>query len=471
MRTTFLTRMPDKAGAFLKASKIIASAGGNIVRVSYNKAVDSRLLSIDVKCDEHAKEVITEELKKIGYLLQEYDAGVVMLTEFKLRDVPGSVTPILEIINEYNFNISYISSTENGTPYQFFRMGLFVERASDVKSFLDRVSALCEVRIIEYDSTEKALDNTVFYLSFANGIAEKLHLDDEARYTLISESNKIMQMLEDKGEQPHKTFEYIAAFADRIARHGGEGYRPETELKERNGTKIYCIQPPCGSNTFLVVKGEEVLIVDGGYTRLKGELLSVCEKLVSGFSDKKITHAITHPDIDHVGLCGIYKTFMSASSAENFFLERSGEPDYRESNRFNAPYCRIGKVLSGYVMPPEENVVAVGSYRRGSEPLSYIGEFDFASLKVKMYEGTGGHVRGETVYVIEDLKIVFSGDIYINAEGLSADQREFNSLAPYLMSGVNVDSREAAVSRNALKEKYCRDGWIVCCGHGSFAEF
>ena len=47
-RKTYITRMPDKAGAFLLASKIIARNGGNIVRVNYNRAVDTHTLFIEV---------------------------------------------------------------------------------------------------------------------------------------------------------------------------------------------------------------------------------------------------------------------------------------------------------------------------------------------------------------------------------------------------------------------------------------
>ena len=35
MRKTYVTRMPDKAGAFLLASRIIAACGGNIARVNF----------------------------------------------------------------------------------------------------------------------------------------------------------------------------------------------------------------------------------------------------------------------------------------------------------------------------------------------------------------------------------------------------------------------------------------------------
>ena len=48
--------MPDKAGAFLKASEVISFYGGNIVRVSYNKAVDLHTLFIDVSANQEQLE-------------------------------------------------------------------------------------------------------------------------------------------------------------------------------------------------------------------------------------------------------------------------------------------------------------------------------------------------------------------------------------------------------------------------------
>ena len=37
MRKTFVTKMPDKAGAFLEAGRIVRKYNGNITRVNYNK--------------------------------------------------------------------------------------------------------------------------------------------------------------------------------------------------------------------------------------------------------------------------------------------------------------------------------------------------------------------------------------------------------------------------------------------------
>lgn len=47
MRKSYATSMPNHIGAFLKASECFSALGVNIIRVSYNKAVDSHTLFID----------------------------------------------------------------------------------------------------------------------------------------------------------------------------------------------------------------------------------------------------------------------------------------------------------------------------------------------------------------------------------------------------------------------------------------
>ena len=48
MRKTYVATMPNKIGAFLKASEILADLNINITRISYNKAVDSHTVFLDV---------------------------------------------------------------------------------------------------------------------------------------------------------------------------------------------------------------------------------------------------------------------------------------------------------------------------------------------------------------------------------------------------------------------------------------
>ena len=65
MRTTYITKTPDQAGAFLISAKAIAENGGNIVRVNYNKAVDENALFIEVEATEEQQAKIAARLKEV----------------------------------------------------------------------------------------------------------------------------------------------------------------------------------------------------------------------------------------------------------------------------------------------------------------------------------------------------------------------------------------------------------------------
>lgn len=136
------------------------------------------------------------------------------MLEFFLRDVPGSVTAVLELINEFNFNISYISSQENGTDYQLFKMGLFVEDANKISEFITSAEKLCKVRVIDYNHSEKVYDNSIFYNSFVSGLSQTMGLSEEVKNVVLVNANLAMQMLDEQGLSPYKTFDSISRFAD-----------------------------------------------------------------------------------------------------------------------------------------------------------------------------------------------------------------------------------------------------------------
>ena len=108
MKKTYVTSMPNHIGAFLKASKCFSALGINITRVSYNKAVDSHTLFIDAEGTQEQLKKADTELEKIGYLHSNTNKTSIVLIEFRLKDVPGSVTDILTLINDFNFNINVI---------------------------------------------------------------------------------------------------------------------------------------------------------------------------------------------------------------------------------------------------------------------------------------------------------------------------------------------------------------------------
>ena len=240
MKKTFITQVPDKSGAFLKASRIIAEAGGNITRVSYNKAIDLHMLFIEVSATEEQLHQISEALRAIGYISDNTAPGQTILIEFKLPNVPSAVLPVLELIDSYHFNIPYISGQGSDDEDQTFKIGIHFKEPDKIKRFLDEAARLCSLRVLNYDKTQKMLDNTVFYISFANQLTALLNLDKSAQNALIADSNLIMQLLDDRDKAPYRTFSYISRFAEMLKQFKGENFCAKIHRR----TLQDCTRPP-----------------------------------------------------------------------------------------------------------------------------------------------------------------------------------------------------------------------------------
>lgn len=469
MRKTYITRMPDKAGAFLIASRNIASCGGNIIRVNYNKAVDVHTLFIEVAAAPSQHMEIEKSLVSCGYIANEGPDAQILMLSLTLPDVPGAVTPVLEILDRHQVNISYISSQENGTPYQHFKMGLLIENTKEIIHLIKQISRICEIHILNYQVTDRLLDGTVFYISFANAIREILSLSQEETNTVLIQSNCLMQLLDEQNKSPLQTFDYIRQFAQFVQNKKGANFRPKIYTLELNPeTRMFVVEPPCGSNTYIVEYGGELLFVDCGFACYCDEMENLFLQLFPRYREMKKTAFITHADVDHTGLLSLFdKIYMSQNCYDNFANELNGVPNFREQNPLHAPYCVLSKIISGYKPPDLYRCIPVGS-KQDTSVLSHIGSHSFGPWTFDFYEGNGGHVQGETVIVWEEMKVVFTGDIYVNIKGFSSEQREFNRLAPFLMTGVDSDTVEAKSSRQYLLKNY--PGYLLCPGHGSVVK-
>jgi len=75
--------------------------------------------------------------------------------------------------------------------------------------------------------------------------------------------------------------------------------------------------------------------------------------------------------------------------------------------------------------------------------------------------------------------LLFTADAVINFSSLTPERSQYNALADFLVTSVNVDSDLARTERRALldlaaatdtnlknKQKRC----LVCCGHGAVSE-
>ena len=469
MKKTYITTMPDHIGAFLKASECFAKLGINITRVSYNKAVDSHTLFIDAEGDAEKLKQADEMLTWIGYLKSPDQEKSIVLLEFMLEDKPGSVTEVLRLIDRYRLNISYISSQENGTDYQAFKMGLFVDDEKNLKSFLSEAGKLCVIRMIDYDHSENVYDNSIFYQSFVSELMQCLRLPDSLRDALLVNTNLVMQTLDEKGLSPYKTFESISRFSHLLAACRGADFVPRiTRHPITPHTEIILIEPACGSNTAIINSRGDVLFVDSGYALYREEMERLFKELLPDYERRKKKIYVTHADVDH---CGLLPCFDEIIASENtkacLAAEYAGKDGFREQNPLHKPYISICKALTGYRPTDPGKITALwDSPSKPEEPLTHTGVYDFGELHFDVYEGMGGHLKGETVLIEARQKIVFSGDIFINIHELTKEQAAYNQYAPVLMTSVDTDPALCALERRALLQLLDRGDWQIFGAHG-----
>jgi glyoxylase-like metal-dependent hydrolase (beta-lactamase superfamily II) len=277
-----------------------------------------------------------------------------------------------------------------------------------------------------------------------------------------------MQLLDEHGGSPTKTFEYIGKFADAIARYRGEAFNPRITEHTFDDVTITLIEPPCGSNTTILRYKNECLFVDTGYACYQSEMLHIIRAIIPNFDTCSKEVIITHADLDHCGLLNLFDTvYVSQKSWDSLVNEYYQGSGFRESNRSHAPYIRICKLLSGYVPPaPQSLRVIGGTMMPVKTPLEYINDFFFASLHFEVWESAGGHLPGEVMLVNRAHKIAFTGDIFINVKESTKEQSEYNRYAPYLMTSVDSDPALAATQRQAMKEVLGRGEWTLFGGHG-----
>ena len=473
MKKTYVTKMPNHIGAFLKASKCFSELGINITRVSYNKAVDSHTLFIEVDGEETQFEKANEKLKEIGYLSNEDDNTKIVLLEFRLEDKPGSVTNVLELISKFNFNISYISSQENGSDYQYFKMGLYVNNANYLANFLAQAEKLCEVKVIDYNNTEKVFDNSIFYNSYVDGLVETMGLSKEKKENLLVNVNLAMQTLDEQGLSPYKTFDSISKFAELLAQSKGGNFNPRITLHSiTEKTKITLIEPDCGSNTAIIESDGERVFIDSGYTCYKNEMLELIKKIVPDFKTKNEKLIITHADVDHAGLVNEFdEVIVSQRSFESLSAEADKTAGFRERNYLHLPYVNICKTLTGYEPVEKTKLRAMWNKSSLTAPIEQIGFYTVGELNFEIYEGKGGHLPGEILLIDYENKVAFTGDVFINLTDLTKKQAEYNQYAPILMTSVDTDAKLCSKERSAFLQRLGVGTWSIFGGHGQKKEY
>ncbi len=466
--------VPDRMGTLREVTRIFSHHGVSILRISYNRVVDTRALFVDVWGSSAGLQAAEDELRAWRFMPGQRTVGEVRLLEFAGDEDMPLIEPILSRINRHELNITYVTARSDGENADTLRVGVYVEDVAEFDAMLQDLQELCSVRVVPRGEYPQLLDNNHFNLSFAHRLARRLDLDADAEEEILINSNRIMQNLELEEGDPFHPFSFIDKVGETIASYRGEAYGKAcrvTRLRTAAGLAFTCIEPPVGSDTWVFECDDWLLCVDAGYCGMADELEDVLRSVYPDWDQQRKALVLTHADIDHVGDCSRFdRVYASGRVIDNFTYEKLGIVSWREQNPRFLPYTRIGGVLSGYRTPDPQRMVCFGEaspFGQQKELLRQIDTLELEPLSFEVWEGKGGHVRGETVLIERTHRICVSGDIFVNVRNQTKPQARYNTLGPYLMTSVDSDPRLAAEERAALFNLLGEGAWQVLGGHGA----
>jgi len=483
---SFIACMPDRPGALHRAAEIITRYEGNINRIQYDRRIDMHTVFFEVTAVPQAYEKIREELEKIGYLQTSLQPVAFLKFHVYLPNCPGALFDLLNYITSSEANITLLDFDDRGQHPERLVVGLNIENPNMIDALLNQLKSGYRLEILEYDTTGEKLDDTVFYLRLAQKLRSILgSAEDAFLMRFLHDINHIAQELSNLRKDPIEVFENILKVRDCLNRTSGDNFYADVQrVRIRDDIELFCFQPPCGGNVYFFDTPSERVMIDTGYGIYFQDIVNMLQHYGLGDLSRLKRIYITHADADHCGAAGCFPA-PSYLNRETFLITRETSRAYGSSNQgciLEEVYTKIINLFSKFTPPanivlfPEVSLSEETIERRGAFPI--IARFRIGDLEFEALAGMGGHMHGEVFYLCPEEGLLFPEDAVINFKSLGPDRTEYNVLADYLMTSVNVDSRLAREERKALlsliselDEKLAgrNSKCLICCGHGSIS--
>lgn len=474
-----IIRLPDTPGALHQAIGLIRKHGGNINRIQFDRRIDPGTVFFEITAPGQEYASIAGELAERGYLRTSAKPGSLLRLSVSLPHEPGALFGFLNTTTASRANITAIDFDDTGSHPERLLVSLNLDEGTGAEDLIRELRSRYPIEVLEYDTTGRHLDDTVFYLRFAQEVRNLIGDSEEPfLLELLGDINHIVQELQGLSKDPKKVFGSILSTGTEIARTDREFSADVQRIVLGPGHELFCFQFPCGGNVYIIATPEERVMIDTGYGIYYPHLLGLLGHYVGCGRDGISRILITHGDADHCGAAG----FFSAPS----LLTRGTEGVIREANRaFGSPgersvleavYTRLINIFSKYTPPGEYSLFPGASGgREGVFPI--LDRIRVGDLTLEVLDGLGGHLHGQVYFLCREAGLLFSADALINLEHLTKERAAYNSLAVYLVTSVNVNpavakEERAALSRIAADHPLVNGRpCLVCGGHGPISVF
>jgi glyoxylase-like metal-dependent hydrolase (beta-lactamase superfamily II)/ACT domain-containing protein len=471
--------MPDAPGSLHRAAEIIKKYDGNINRIQYDRRIDPATVFYEVTASDESFEKITRDLAKIGYLQTSLKPLNFLKFCCYLPHKPGALYDFLNFTTSAGANIAFIDFDDKGRHPDRLIVSLNIEQSSVVDQLLDHLKSRYRLEIIEYDTTGKHLDDTVFYVRYAQEIRKLIgESEEDFLLSFLADTNHIVQELMDRGNDPQKVFESILLTGQTLRATTGDTFSAEVQRFPLTETSnLLCFQLPCGGNIFLISTSDENVMIDTGYGIYHDDVMNMLSRY--GFLDEQQISRIfiTHADADHCGAAGFFKSPVSMHKDTLEIIKKNNRAygSLSEYSVLEEFYTKMINLFSGFNSPEHvqcftDPPVAM----RGIFPV--LGIVTIGDLELEILEGLGGHTCGQVYLYSQKAGLLFAGDSVINFSSLTKERADYSSLAAFLVTSVNVDSGLARKERQALLDLALETDaclgaagrrCLVCGGHGA----
>jgi len=476
-RHYFVAKMPDEPGALHRAAEIVKRHGGNIDRIQYDKRIDPYTVFFEARCSEEEYQAMRSELQAIGYLQGKMNVPSFLKFNVVLPNRSGALFDFLNHTTAAKCNIDFLDFDDRGNHPERLTVSLTVEEAGAVDRLLEELKPVYPLEILEYDTTGQHLDETVFYIRFAQELRALVgEAEDAFLLRLLSDINHVAQELMNLGSDPKQAFSDVLRSGRGLRETTGKGFYADIQSIRLGKADLLCVQLPCGGNCYLLRNGPEVSMVDTGFGIYFRDLDRLMEKEGWGGMGMVRNVLITHGDADHSGSAGLIDAVvrMHPDTLEMIKTSNRAYGSGSEGSVLAEVYTKLINLFSGFSVAERPDLYPThGHGSRGGFPV--LATLDLAGMRCEVLEGFGGHTTGQVFYFLPDELVLFTGDSLINFDSLTEDRRDFATLAKNLMTTVNVDSVKASKERKALlhlieeEESVRTDGrkCLVCGGHGA----
>jgi glyoxylase-like metal-dependent hydrolase (beta-lactamase superfamily II)/ACT domain-containing protein len=475
----FIAHMPDEPGSLERAANVITKYEGNINRIQYDRRIDPSTVFYEVTTTDTNYVKIINDLEKIGYLQTSLQPVSFLKFFVHLPHTPGSLSRFLKYTTESGANIGFIDFDDTGRYPDRLTVSLNLEDPAAVEQLLDQLKSRYHLEIIEYDTTGKHLDDTIFYVRFAQEIRDLIGESENAfLLSFLADTNHIAQELMNRGNNPRQVFDSVLLTGRTLRATTGKNFYADVQkFVVTARVDLFCFQLPCGGNIYVLSSGKACVMIDTGYGIYHDDIMAMFSHFDLGDQDRFTRLVISHADADHCGAGGFYSAgaLMHSGTRDIIKTNNRAYGSKSEHSVLEAFYTKMINLFSRFCPPRKITCLPpAGSTTRSIFPV--LKTITLGDVSLEVLEGLGGHTHGQIYLYSRDEGLLFTADAVINFSSLTQERASYNSLADFLVTSVNVDSDLARRERKALLElaadtdqylavlkKRCR----ICCGHGA----